>query len=80
MSFDDVNDEEDVVDGANNQPIPLPLWAVDYTMNPLYCDRLPFVEFSDEQDVEDHDDDENLKIHNIIHILVWTKYTIVLLH
>ena len=43
-------------------------------MNPLYCDRLPFVEFSDEQDVEDHDDDENLKIHNIIHILVRTKY------
>ena len=43
-------------------------------MNPLYCDWLPFVEFSDEQDVEDHDDDENLKIHNIIHILVRTKY------
>ena len=45
-------------------------------MNPLYCDRLPFVEFSDEKYVEDHNDhdDDNLKIHNIIHILVRTKY------
>ena len=45
-------------------------------MNPLYCDRLPFVELSDENYVEDHNDhdDDNLKIHNIIHILVWTKF------
>ena len=41
-----VGDEDE--DGANNQSIPTPPLPVDYTMNPLYCDRLPFVEFSDE--------------------------------
>ena len=41
-----VGDEDE--DGANNQSIPTPPLPVDYTMNPLYCDRRPFVEFSDE--------------------------------
>ena len=43
-----VGDEDVDEDGANNQSIPTPPLPVDYTMNPLYCDRLPFVEFSDE--------------------------------
>ena len=43
-----VGDEDVDEDGANNQSIPTPPLPVDYTMNLLYCDRRPFVEFSDE--------------------------------